>query len=101
MRALGNKRAAQKAAEAEFAKYAQEYADKITQANVALFLCLLKKWGCKPDTIRKRYDDIKTGFELHEVFGEKIMDTVYIQQCMDEFGIDVKEIRTNVIVDFE
>lgn len=101
MRALCNKRAAQKAAEAEFAKYAQEYADKITQANVALFLCLLKKWGCKPDTIRKRYDDIKTGFELQEIFGKKVMDDDYIRQCMDEFIIDVKEVRTNVIVDFE
>ena len=101
MNALNRKRTAQKAAEAEFAKYAQEYADKITQANVALFLCLLKKWGCKPDTIRKRYDDIKTGFELHEIFGKKVMDDDYIRQCMDEFIIDVKEVRTNVIVDFE
>lgn len=100
MKAYTKKRATQKAVEAEFSKYAQEYADHMTHADVALFLCLLEKWGCKPETIRKRYQDIKNGYERTEHFGRKIHEADYIKQCLDRYGIDVTEIKTNITVEY-
>ena len=100
MNALSKKRTIQKASEFEFKKYAQEYANNVAHADVALFLCLLKKWGCKPETIRKRYDDIKMGYELTELFGKQINDSDYINQCKEQFGIDVTEIKVKISIDF-
>lgn len=100
MKALSKKRTIQKAAESEFEKYAQEYANHLAHANIALFLCLLQKWGCKPETIRKRYEDIKMGYELTELFGKQINDDDYIKQCKEQFGIDVTEIKVKLSIDY-
>lgn len=100
MKALSQKRACQIAAKNEFIKNSQEYADHMAQSDVALFLCLLEKWGCKPETIRKRYEDIKLGYEITEHFGREIHDRDYIKQCSDRYGIDVTEIKVKVSVDF-
>ena len=100
MKALSQKRSCQKAAEEEFKKRAQEYTNQITQANIAMILCCLEKWGCKPETIRKRFNDIKLGYETTELFGRKIYEEDYIKQCRERYGIDVREVKVHVTVDF-
>lgn len=100
MKARARETIAERAAKAEFNKHTQEYANHVAHSNIALFLYLLEKWGCKLPTIIKRYSDIKAKFELSEILGRKIHDEDYIKYCKDKYGIDVTEIKVHISIEY-
>lgn len=102
MRARVTETTAQRAAKAQFDKYAKEYATHVAQSMVALMAyTMYSKWRCSPATCRKRVQDMADMLSAPPILGKEIQETDYIEWCKKVLNLDVKsEIKLKVAIDY-
>lgn len=102
MRAWTADRRAQKGAKKYFEMYMKDAVVRSLKVSLATVAYLMhKKWGCSPETCRRRINDVIDMLKLSDVGGRQLDDTHILTWCEDHLGIDFSAVDTKIVIEYD